>query len=34
MRPYSKYTITIAIPLKVPEQLASEALARAEILLK
>ncbi|MFV5691605.1 gliding motility protein RemB [Flavobacterium sp. LT1R49] len=29
---YSKYTIAIAIPLKSPEQLASEALARAEIL--
>ncbi|MFE3866791.1 gliding motility protein RemB [Flavobacterium sp. LS2P90] len=27
---YSKYTITIAIPLKSPEQLASEALVRAE----
>jgi hypothetical protein len=31
---YSKYIITIAIPLKSPEQLASEALARAEILPK
>ncbi|MFV5684165.1 gliding motility protein RemB [Flavobacterium sp. GB2R13] len=29
---YSRYTITIAIPLKSPEQLASEVLARAEIL--
>ena len=29
---YSKYTITIAIPLKSPEQMASEALARADIL--
>ncbi|TRX04226.1 capsule assembly Wzi family protein [Flavobacterium gawalongense] len=29
---YSKYTNAIAIPLKSPEQLASEALARAEIL--
>jgi hypothetical protein len=29
---YSKYTITIAIPLKSPEQLASEALVRAEII--
>jgi hypothetical protein len=29
---YSKYTITIAIPLKSPEQLASEALVRAEIV--
>jgi hypothetical protein len=29
---YSKYTITIAIPLKSPEQLASEALIRAEII--
>src|SRR3970040_1294133 len=29
---YSKYIITIAIPLKSPEQLASEALVRAEIV--
>lgn len=29
---YSKYTIAIAIPVKSPEQLASDALARAEIL--
>lgn len=29
---YSKYTITIAIPLKSPEQLAAEALAKAEII--
>ena len=29
---YSKYTITIAIPLKSPEQLAAEALVRAEIV--
>jgi hypothetical protein len=29
---YSKYTITISVPLKSPEQSASEALARAEIL--
>lgn len=29
---YSKYTITIAIPLKSPEQLASEALVRAQIV--
>jgi hypothetical protein len=29
---YSKYTIAISIPLKSPEQSASEALARAEIL--
>ncbi|SHL86941.1 energy transducer TonB [Flavobacterium xinjiangense] len=29
---YSKYTITIAIPLKSPEQLESEALVRAEVI--
>lgn len=29
---YSKYTIIIAIPLKSPEQLASEALVRAEVI--
>jgi len=29
---YSKYTITISIPLKSPEQLASEALVRAQIV--
>ncbi|MFV8373722.1 gliding motility protein RemB [Flavobacterium sp. LB1P71] len=31
---YSKFTIVIAIPIKSPEQLASEAIARAEILPK
>ncbi|MFE3846477.1 energy transducer TonB [Flavobacterium sp. LB3P45] len=29
---YSKYTVTIAVPLKSPEQLASEALVRAEVM--
>ena len=29
---YSKYTVTIAVPLKSPEQLASEALVRAEVI--